>query len=113
MAGPGSRKGIELYHGLGRETEAEQYLRRAIATGLEAGTETGVLIIHARRFRTQEKNRQDAMARLIHLIRQAAQPPKPRRGTRPTRASRERRIDLKRRRSQIKKSRRPISDAES
>ena len=72
-------------------------------------TRDGVLIIHARRFRTQEQNRQDAMDRLIGLIRRAAVEPKPRRRTRPTRAARQRRLDEKRRRGQAKQMRRPVS----
>ena len=54
-------------------------------------TKEGYLIIDARRFRTQEQNRQDSVARLVDLIRQAAQRPKIRKRTRPTLASRERR----------------------
>ncbi|MBU2547828.1 MAG: aminoacyl-tRNA hydrolase [Proteobacteria bacterium] len=68
----------------------------------------GVLIIDARRHRTQEKNREDARLRLIELIRQAAIPPKPRRRTRPTAASRRRRLDGKRRNSRVKSLRQPI-----
>jgi ribosome-associated protein len=69
-------------------------------------TEEGVLIIDARRFRAQERNRQDAVDRLIELIRQAAAAPKPRRKTKPTLASRERRLANKRRRAEIKRWRR-------
>ena len=69
-------------------------------------TEEGVLIIDARRFRAQERNRQDAVDRLIELIRQAATAPKPRRKTKPTLASRERRLANKRRRAEIKRWRR-------
>lgn len=69
-------------------------------------TTEGVLVIEARRFRTQEQNRQDALDRLITLIRRAAEPPKPRRQTRPTAASQERRMKSKRRHSQIKGTRR-------
>jgi ribosome-associated protein len=68
-------------------------------------TDAGVLVIHARRHRTQLANRQDALERLIELIRQAAIRPKVRRATRPTRASRARRVESKRRRSQIKRLR--------
>ena len=50
-------------------------------------TRDGVLIIRAERFRTQDRNREDAIKRLIELIRKAAEKPKPRRTTRPTRAS--------------------------
>lgn len=65
-------------------------------------TREGVLIITAERFRTQERNRDDARERLIALIRQAAIAPKPRRPTKPTAGSRERRIDAKKRRGDIK-----------
>jgi len=69
-------------------------------------TKEGLLIIDARRFRTQEKNRQDAVARLINLIRQAAQRPKIRKKTKPTLASKERRLEKKHHRSKIKNLRR-------
>jgi ribosome-associated protein len=69
-------------------------------------TTEGVLVIEARRFRTQEQNRQDALDRLIALIRRAAEPPKPRRQTKPTAASQERRLQSKRRRGEIKGTRR-------
>jgi ribosome-associated protein len=69
-------------------------------------TGEGVLVIEARRFRTQEQNRQDALDRLVALLRRAAEPPKPRRPTRPTAASQERRLKGKRRRSEIKGARR-------
>jgi ribosome-associated protein len=69
-------------------------------------TRDGVLVIIAQRHRTQMRNRQDALARLIDLIRQAAVVPVKRRATRPTRASRERRIEGKKRRAGIKRMRR-------
>ena len=72
-------------------------------------TADGVLVIEARRFRTQERNRQDALDRLAALIRQAAAKPKRRRKTQPTLASRQRRLESKRRRGQIKRLRRPTS----
>ena len=65
-------------------------------------TQSGTLIITAERFRTQERNRQDALARLIDLIRAAAIPPKPRRATRPTLASKRRRLDEKSKRGTLK-----------
>jgi ribosome-associated protein len=69
-------------------------------------TEEGILIIDARRYRSQERNRQDATDRLFQLIRSAASRPKVRRRTRPTRAARERRLEEKRRRSETKRRRR-------
>jgi ribosome-associated protein len=65
-------------------------------------TKDGVLIITAQRYRTQERNRQDALDRLVELVRAAAVPPKPRRPTRPTLASKRERLDSKKRRSGIK-----------
>ena len=62
-------------------------------------TREGVLIISAQRHRTQERNRQDARDRLIELIRRAAIAPIPRRATKPTAGSRERRLQTKKRRS--------------
>ncbi len=69
-------------------------------------TEDGVLVIEARRHRSQHRNREDALDRLVGLIRRAATPPKKRKATRPTRAARERRLEAKRRRSEKKKRRR-------
>ncbi len=68
-------------------------------------TNDGVLIITAQRFRTQERNREDAVERLVELVRQATERPKPRRPTRPTLASKKRRLEAKGRRSDIKKGR--------
>jgi ribosome-associated protein len=68
-------------------------------------TQDGVLVIMAQRHRTQERNREDARERLFELIRQAAVRPKPRRPTRPTFASRERRIEGKKRRAGVKRLR--------
>lgn len=65
-------------------------------------TKDGVLVLTAQNHRTQERNRAEAMERLIDLIQQAAVKPTPRRATRPTKASKERRIESKKRRSGIK-----------
>src|SRR5512143_33410 len=69
-------------------------------------TQDGILIIEARQFRTQEQNREDATERLVELIRAAAVRPKPRRKTKPSRAAKERRIEGKKRRGEVKKMRR-------
>ena len=65
-------------------------------------TRDGVIVITAERFRTQEANRRDALQRLITLIARAAKPPTPRKATRPTLASRRRRLQDKARRSGVK-----------
>jgi ribosome-associated protein len=73
-------------------------------TALSGGrlTEKGILIIDAQRFRTQGANRQDAINRLVELIRRAALKPRTRHKTRPTFASQQRRLETKRRRSKTK-----------
>src|SRR5919112_956456 len=68
-------------------------------------TQEGVLIITAQRHRSQDRNREDALARLIELIRRAAKPQTPRRPTKPTYASKQRRLDTKTRRSRVKSHR--------
>src|SRR3984885_10093305 len=92
---------------LSAETRAR--LERLAGTRL---TRDGVLVIIAQRHRTQARNRADARERLIDLIRRAAAVPIKRRATRPTKASRERRIEGKKRRAGIKhlRSSRPAFD---
>jgi ribosome-associated protein len=81
----------------------EDVRSRLIRTAGKRISEKGVLVITARRFRSQERNRQDAFERLVALLRRAAEPPKPRRRTKPTASSRERRLTEKHRRGQIKR----------
>lgn len=85
------------------ETVRER-LRRLAGTRVD---KRGVLTIEAKRYRDQSRNREDALERLAALIRKAAQAPAPRRPTKPTAASRRQRLDDKRKRSELKKSRRP------
>lgn len=74
-------------------------------------TQDGVLVLLARRHRTQERNRADARARLVELVREALTPPKVRRATRPTLASKKRRMDEKSVRGAVKKARgRPVME---
>ena len=68
-------------------------------------TQDGVIVIEAQRFRSRERNRADALDRLVELIREAAVPPKPRRPTRPTLASKVRRLDGKAVRAKTKAAR--------
>lgn len=68
-------------------------------------TGEGELVIEAKRFRTQERNRQDAIARLVELIGRAAEKPKPRIATRPTLGSKKRRLEEKRQRGETKRGR--------
>ena len=71
-------------------------------------SEDGVLVIHARRFRTQEQNRQDAVQRLVALVQQASKERRLRVKTTPTAASRQRRLEAKRLRSQTKRQRQKV-----
>ncbi len=73
-------------------------------------TDEGVLVIRAERFRTQERNREDARERLVELVREATIVPKPRLKTKPTRAAKERRLDGKSRRSETKRLRQSRAD---
>ncbi len=70
----------------------------------------GEIVITARRFRTRERNRDDALARLIALIRKAAVPPRTRSATRPSKGSKERRLEGKQRRGRIKTTRGRVRD---
>jgi ribosome-associated protein len=87
----------------------EEIRERLMHLGGKRITSEGILIVEARRFRTQEKNRQDALDRLIKLIRKAAEKPKKRRRTKPTRASARRRLEEKSRRAETKRRRQPPS----
>ena len=82
--------------------------KRIVTIAGKRVTEDGVLIISARRYRSQDKNRKDASDRLLQLIRRAAMKPKIRRKTKPTIVSKQKRLESKRHRGLIKKSRRPI-----
>jgi ribosome-associated protein len=73
-------------------------------------SQDGVLVITAQRFRSQERNREDALLRLVTLIRRAASPPPPRRPTRPTAASRQRRLVAKSRRARLKQQRADVPE---
>ena len=68
-------------------------------------TQDGILIIEARSHRTQERNREDAIARLVEMIRHATEKPKPRKKTKPSKAAKERRIESKKLRGRTKELR--------
>jgi len=84
----------------------ERVRERTISLAGQRATKDGVIVIEAGRFRTQEQNRADARARLTELVAKAAEPPpKPRKKTRPTKGSVERRLQSKAGRSTVKKLR--------
>src|SRR6516164_5667336 len=79
--------------------DARQRLARLAGSRM---TKDGVIVIQGYRFRTQERNRADAIERLLALLREAMVRPTPRRATKPTAGSRQRRLDSKKRRSDVK-----------
>lgn len=83
----------------------EPLKRRLVRLAGRRVSGAGVLTIEAHRFRSRERNREDALERLVELIREAAHQPKPRKTTRPTRGSKERRLETKRQRSRTKRMR--------
>jgi ribosome-associated protein len=76
-------------------------------------TREGILVIESRRFRTQERNRQDARDRLAELVRKAAEPPRTRRKTAPGPGAKERRLESKKRRGEIKRERGRVPRSEA
>jgi ribosome-associated protein len=93
---------FDVEHSPSIDDRVRQRLRTLAGSRL---TSEGVLVIEARRHRTQAQNREDARERLVELVREAAKRPTRRRATRPTRASQERRIESKRQKSQRKQKR--------
>lgn len=85
---------------------------RLVKLGGSRITEDGVLVIDARRYRTQKRNREDALDRLVKLIRKAAVRPRKRKPTRPTRAAKQKRLERKKQRGEIKRKRRPVRPPE-
>jgi len=97
---------VELRFDVARSPSLSDAVReRLLARRDRRLTDDGVLVIQARRFRDQARNRDDARERLVEVIRGVLQPPKARVATRPTRASKERRLAGKQQRSRIKQNR--------
>jgi len=86
------------------------YKERLLALKDKRITKEGILVIKAQQFRTQEKNRDDALNRLVLLIKSVAVVQKARRATKPTKASKLRRLDSKTKRSKVKAMRGKVSD---
>jgi ribosome-associated protein len=111
-SGPGGQNvnkvstAVQLRFNINSPSIPDPVRQRLILLAHNRVTEAGILIIDARRFRTQTANREDALERLIELIRKAAQEPKTHRKTRPTLGSKERRLKAKHHRAETKQSRR-------
>lgn len=99
---------IHLRFDIPKSSLPEFYKSRLLATQDQRINKDGVLIIKAQSFRTQEQNKQDALERLITLIKQSSQVQKKRRATKPTKAAQRRRVDRKTRKGQQKKLRKKI-----
>lgn len=89
---------------------ASDHKGRLIRLAGKRVTADGVLIIEAKKYRTQDQNRDDALARLYELIEKASIKPKARHKTKPTKASKEKRLEGKKKRGEIKKNRRSGKD---
>ena len=114
-SGPGGQKvnkvatAVQLRFDVRRSPSLPEHVReRLIELAGRRMNRKGVLLLDARRFRTQERNRQDGLDRLIALIQRAAETSKPRRATRPTQASKRRRLAGKRYQGERKRLRRPV-----
>jgi len=107
-AGPGGQNvnkvssAIQLRFDVGASSLPAACKERLLAHRDRRISGDGVIVIKAQRFRDQERNRDDAMQRLVELLRKALARAKPRKATRPTLASRRRRLDAKSRRAQVK-----------
>jgi ribosome-associated protein len=107
-SGPGGQNvnklstAAQLRFDVSRAALAPDVLIRLNTLAGQRMTKDGVIVIHAQRFRTQERNRADAIDRLLELLREAAVRPKPRRVTKPTLGSKVRRLEGKKRRSDVK-----------
>jgi ribosome-associated protein len=97
---------FDIAHSSSLPAELKVRLLKAAARRI---SKEGILVIEARRFRTQEQNRQDAIQRFLELLRKASEKPKARKQTRPSKASKEKRLQSKRLRSKTKLERSKVS----
>ncbi len=96
---------IHLRYDIAASSLPEGVKARLLASGDSRITQDGVLVLKAQQHRTQEANRADALARLQAIVDAASEPPKPRRATRPTLASKKRRLEGKSQRAELKRQR--------
>ena len=115
-SGPGGQNvnkvstAVELRFDVGASSLPPDVKARLVALAGKRVTAEGVLLIDSREHRTQAQNREAARARLVALLKHAARRPKTRRPTKPKRAAKEKRLESKRRRGDIKASRRSSGD---
>ena len=102
---------MQLRFDVGASSLPQFYKQRLLARSDRRISREGVVVIKAQRFRSQEQNREDALARLAELVRAAGVTAAPRRPTRPTRASQRRRVEGKARRGRTKALRKPPAES--
>ena len=114
-AGPGGQNvnkvatAVQLRFDVRASALPEEAKERLLALAGHRATAEGELLIEARRYRAQEQNREDATQRFVELVRKALLPPKPRKKTRPTVASKAKRLEQKKRKGEVKRTRRDRS----
>ncbi len=114
-SGPGGQNvnkvssAVQLRFDAARSSALSEEIRNRLKqiSGRRMTTE-GILIIEARRYRTQDRNREDAIDRLVTLIRKAVEKPRQRRRTKPSPAAKQKRLTAKRQRGEIKRRRRTV-----
>ncbi|MTH96998.1 alternative ribosome rescue aminoacyl-tRNA hydrolase ArfB [Roseibium sp. RKSG952] len=110
-SGPGGQNvnkvstAVQLRFALSAAPLPEDIKERAALLAGSRLTHSGEIVLQADRFRTRERNREDALTRLLALLQRALEKPKPRKATRPTLASKRRRLDSKKKRGSVKKLR--------
>jgi ribosome-associated protein len=116
-SGPGGQNvnkvssAVQLRFDVARSPSLDEAVRaRLIALAGQRLTKDGILVLSARTHRSQERNRAEALERLVELIRRAAVPPKPRRATKPSKAAKRRRLDSKKIHSNLKRTRGKVRD---
>ena len=110
-SGPGGQNvnkvatAVQLRFDVSKSSLPEDAKRRLVQLAGQRVTTEGKLLMEAKRFRTQEQNRADAIHRFVELLRKALTPPKPRKKTRPTAAAKAKRIKMKKLKGEIKRMR--------
>jgi ribosome-associated protein len=101
---------IHLRFDINASSLPDYYKERLLKLSDNRITQDGIIVIKSQEYRSQLKNKEDAIARLKQLIKSAMVVKKKRRATKPTKSSQKRRVESKRRRSQVKSNRRKVSD---
>jgi len=103
---------VQLRFDVSRSSLPRDVRERLVTLARNRMSDEGILTIEASRFRSQTKNREDALARLVELVGRAADKPKKRRPTKPSAATKARRLEEKRHRATRKRQRRPVQEEE-